>query len=103
MLSICCFMERQRSGSVKEGEGVNKDQLIDDQRNSLKNLYSDSFYLLLAFFQEFFQGGGKIYCYASFYCFAKFSIRPNFRGQKSLRGNCLSSLPVEESQIRKTG
>ena len=40
----------------------------------------------LAFLQEFFQGGGKIYCYANFFCYANFSIvfGPNVGGGKSL-------------------
>ena len=40
-----------------------------------------NFEILLAFFQEFFSGGGKIYCYANFICYANFSIifGSNFR------------------------
>ena len=36
-------------------------------------------------------GVGKIYCYANFFCYANFSVvlGPNFRGQKSLRGELL--------------
>ena len=45
---------------------------------------------VLAFFQEFFQGG-KIYCYANFFRYANFStvLGPNFRGANCLRGRPL--------------
>ena len=57
----------------------------------------------LAFFQEFFQGGGgKIYCYANFFCYANLSIvfGPNFGGGKlSERGKLPQGPPVTESQV----
>ena len=60
--------------------------------------------IMLAFFQKFFSGG-KIHCYANFFCYANFSIvfEPNFGGgQKSLRGQNARGgapcSPVEESQ-----
>ena len=49
-------------------------------------------------------GGGKIYCYANFFCHANFSIvfGPNFRGAKVSEGGKLprgeGRPPVEESQ-----
>ena len=54
----------------------------------------------LAFFQEFFQGGAKFFCYANF----SIVFGPNFRGNKSLQeGGKLPQgrrplPPVEESQ-----
>ena len=53
-----------------------------------------AFYQLLAFSLEFLSGGGKIYCYANFYCYS-IVFGPNFRdGQKFSRGaNCLRGEP----------
>ena len=53
------------------------------------NLEGDLARFNLAFFQELFSRGSKIYCYASFYYYANFSVvfAPNFRGGgKFLRG-----------------
>ena len=46
--------------------------------------------LNLAFFEEFFSGGG-IYCHSNFYCYANFSIvfEPNFGGAKVSEGGKL--------------
>ena len=37
---------------------------------------ADAHLEVLAFFQEFFQGGGNIYCYANLYCYANFLLFP---------------------------
>ena len=51
------------------------------------------------FLSGFFSGGGKIYCFSNFYCYANFSIifGPNFTGDKGLAGGG-GGAPVEESQ-----
>ena len=60
----------------------------------------------LAFFQKFFKGEGKIYCYADFFCYSNFPIvfGLNFRGAKvSEVGKLFEGAPlppVEESQVR---
>ena len=41
---------------------------------------------MLAFFLEFFSGGGKIYCYANFFCYA-IVFGPNFRGETASGGH----------------
>ena len=59
---------------------------------------------MLAFFQEFFSGGGKTYCYANLFCYANFSMFSDqiLGGQKSPRGKLPQGArplpPVEESQ-----
>ena len=58
---------------------------------------------ILAFSLEFFQGG-KIYCYANFYCYS-IVFRPNFREvQKFSRGGqtALGGTPLwEKASIQK--
>ena len=50
-------------------------------------------YVTLVFFQEFFQGGSKIYCCANFFCYA-IVFGPNFReGQKFSGGQTASGAP----------
>ena len=47
---------------------------------------------MLAYFQEFFEGGGgKIYCYTNLFCYANSSIvfRSNFRGANVFEGGQL--------------
>ena len=58
-------------------------------KTQLKSVQSTLSHLILAFFQEFFFRGVKIYCYANFFCYA-IVFGPNFReGQKFSGGRPL--------------
>ena len=51
-------------------------------------------------FRNFFQGGGKIYCSANFFCYA-IVFGPNFTEGQTASGGvpCPPPPPVEESQV----
>ena len=61
--------------------------------------YQSSTYAVLAFSQDLFQGGSKIYCYANFYSYAVFALfSDHILGCKLLEGEP----PVEDSQSHIT-
>ena len=71
---------------VSIGEGSNSSN--DDFHNSVSGMI---FWLSS---RNFFEGG-KIYCYANFFCYDNFSIvfGLNFKGQKSPRGELSQGAP----------
>ena len=52
--------------------------------------------------RNFFQGGGKIYCYANFYCYS-IDFGPNFREGRKFSGGAPPCLPCGRKPVSSPG